>query len=196
MRGVCIAGGHYPAVDHFTVPDGSRREDSPERSFMYSLRVYVVPLEEEDGNHKYVFLMDPTCHHNKTTVPCKKGDLSIVNTHHKSRKRCICALYVGYVQNHTRGIYQGITLQRTSVSCVRHSYPYPELLYVLYARGHNTRGTGAAIIYLPGTYVSSVRPSPVAQYPGYAYSIFLPARNFCEFCKTFMFVPGTSVSSA
>ena len=108
--------------------DGYRREDSPERSFMYSLRIYVVPLKEEDGNHKYVCLVDPTCRNNKTTVPCKKGDLSNVNTHHKSRKPCICALYVGYVQNHTRGIYQGTTLQRTSVSCVRHSYPYPELL--------------------------------------------------------------------
>ena len=116
------------AVDHFTVPAGYRREGSRERSFMQSLGVYVVQLGEEDDKHKYFCLADPTCRINKTTVPCKKGDLSNVNTHHKSRKLCICALYVGYVQNHTRGIYQGTTLQRTSVSCVRHSYPYPELL--------------------------------------------------------------------
>ena len=39
---------------------------------------------------------------------------------------------------------------------VRHSYLCPELLEVLYARVHNTRGTGTAC--------------------------FVPARNVCEFC--------------
>ena len=39
------------AVDHFTVPDGYMREGSGERSFMYSLRVYVVPLQEVDDKH-------------------------------------------------------------------------------------------------------------------------------------------------
>ena len=48
------------AVDHFTVPDGYRREGSRERSFMYSLGVYVVPLEQENGKHKYLSLADPT----------------------------------------------------------------------------------------------------------------------------------------
>ena len=43
-----------------------------------------------------------------------------------------------------------------SASSVRHSYRYPEILEVLYARGHNTRGTDTAC--------------------------FVPARNFCEFC--------------
>ena len=38
------------AVDHVTVPDGYRREGSRERSFMYSVGVCVVPLEE-DAKH-------------------------------------------------------------------------------------------------------------------------------------------------
>ena len=74
-------------VDHFTVPDGYRREGSRERSFMQSLGVYVVQLGEEDDKHKYFCLADPTCRINKTTVPCKKGDRSKVNTHHKSKKK-------------------------------------------------------------------------------------------------------------
>ena len=32
----------------------------------------------------------------------------------------------------------------TSVSSVRHSYPYPELQSALYARATNTRGKGTA----------------------------------------------------
>ena len=67
----------------------------------------------------------------------------------------ISVLSVGYTQNHTRA---GITLQRTYVTSVGHSYPYPELLEVLYAGGTKTRGTGAACLYLPGTSASSARP--------------------------------------
>ena len=74
------------AVDDFTVPDGYWREGSRERPFMYSLGAYVVPLEEEDDKHKCFCLADPTCLKNKTTVPCKKGDRSNVNTHHRSKK--------------------------------------------------------------------------------------------------------------
>ena len=74
------------AVDHFTVPGDYRGEGSRERSFMYSLEVYIVPLEEEDDKHKCFCLADPTCLKNKTTVPCKKGDRSNVNTHHRSKK--------------------------------------------------------------------------------------------------------------
>ena len=91
-------------VDHFTVPDGYRREGSRERSFMQSLGVYVVQLGEEDDKHKYFCLADPTCRKNKATVPCKKGDRSKVNTYHKSKKDSICVLYVGYIQNHAQGI--------------------------------------------------------------------------------------------
>ena len=32
-------------------------------------------------------MADPSCRKNKTTVPCKKGDRSNVNTHHKSKHR-------------------------------------------------------------------------------------------------------------
>ena len=91
------------AVDHFTVPDGYKTEGSCERSFMYSLGDYVVALEEEDGEHKYFCLADATCRKNKTTVPCKKGDRSNVNTHRKGKILSICVLYVGYIQNHTPG---------------------------------------------------------------------------------------------
>ena len=71
---------------------------------------------------------------------------------------------------------------RTSVRFLGHSYPYPELLLVLYTPCHNTRGTGTAP--------------------------FVPARSFCEFCTpmpqcpellefcySFIPVPETSVSS-
>ena len=68
---------------------------------------------------------------------------------------------------------------------------YPELLEVLqdfHTRTrkfcescHNTRGTGTACSYLPGTSVSSVRPCH-------------NTRNFWKFCKTFIPVPGNSVS--
>ena len=86
------------AVDHFKVPDGCRRDGSRERSFMYLLGVCVVPLDE-DGNYRYFCLADPTCRKNKTTVPCKEGDRSNVNTHHESDKLSIYVLYVGYIQN-------------------------------------------------------------------------------------------------
>ena len=57
------------AADDFKVPDGDRREGSGERSFMYSLGVYVVPLAEEDHKHKYFCMADPSRGENKTTVP-------------------------------------------------------------------------------------------------------------------------------
>ena len=75
------------AVHDLKVPDGYRREGCRERSFMYSPGVYVVPLADEDHKHKYCCMADPSCGKNKTTVPCKKGDRSNVNTHHKSKHR-------------------------------------------------------------------------------------------------------------
>ena len=106
------------AVDHFTVPEGDRREGSRERMFMYWLGVYVVPSEEEDDKHKYFCQADLTCRKNKTTAPRKKGDRRNVNTHHMSKQLCICVVCLEYIQNHTRGIYPGITLQRTYVISV------------------------------------------------------------------------------
>lgn len=75
------------AVDDFTVPKGYRREGSRDRSYMYSLGVYVTPLDEEDEKHKYFCLASPTCRKNKAFVPCKKGDRSNVNTHLKSKHK-------------------------------------------------------------------------------------------------------------
>ena len=141
------------AVDDFTVPAGYRGEGSRERSFMSSLGVSVFPLEEEDDTHKHFCLADPTCRRNKATVPCKKGDRSNVNTHHKTKNiylLYICALYVGYIQNHTRGIYPGITLQKI--------YIYKFCM---------------AFVPVPGC-------TPAATIPG-VLGIFIPARNFGEF---------------
>ena len=49
------------AVDDFKVPDGYSREGCGERSFMYSLGVYVVPSAEEDHKPKYFCMADPSC---------------------------------------------------------------------------------------------------------------------------------------
>ena len=42
--------------DDLKMPDGYRRGGSGERSFVYSLGVYVVPLAEEDREHIQVLL--------------------------------------------------------------------------------------------------------------------------------------------
>ena len=73
-----------------------------------------------------------------------------------------------------------IPVPGTSVRPVGYSYTYPELMKVLYASDTNTRGRGTAILYLPGTYVSSV--CQCHKYPGDGYSFFTPARNFCTLC--------------
>ena len=98
----------------------------------------------------------------------------------------------------------GITLQRTSVTSVRHSYPYPELLELVYAGATKTRGAGTACLYLPGTSGSSVRPCHNTRK---FWKFFYPRTwNFCDFCKTratlpgvrvhsVLYLPGTSVSS-
>ena len=44
------------AGDDLKMPDGYRREGSGERSFMYLLGVYVVPLAEEDHERIQVLL--------------------------------------------------------------------------------------------------------------------------------------------
>ena len=89
---------------------------------------------------------------------------------------------VGYAQTIPGIFIQGITLQRTSVSSVGHSYPYPELLEVVYDIHTRTRnfwkfGTpvpqirGVRVYNIFLTYVSSVRPCH-------------NTRNFCEICNT------------
>ena len=49
---------------------------------------------------------------------------------------------VGYPQTIPGVDTPGITLQKTSVSSVGHSYPYPDHLQVLYASVTNTRCAG------------------------------------------------------
>ena len=68
-EGCVLPADIVQAVDDFKVPDGYGREGSRERSFMYSLGVYVVPLAEEDHKHKYFCMADPACRKNKTAVP-------------------------------------------------------------------------------------------------------------------------------
>ena len=103
---------------------------------------------------------------------------------------------VGYVQTVPGVFAPGITLQRTSVSSVGHSYPYPELVEILYGIHTCTRNfwkfcTPVAtipgvrlqhVLYPLGTSVSSVR-------------LCHNTRNFWKFCKTSVPVPGTSGSS-
>lgn len=69
------------AVDDFKVPSGYTRKGSPESSFMYSLGVYAEAVEGE--NHKYFCLASGACRRSKKVIPCKRGDRSNVNTHHK-----------------------------------------------------------------------------------------------------------------
>ena len=72
-------------------------------------------------------------------------------------------------------------LPGTSVSTVRRSYPRTFCEFCT-PRGTIPAAGVQPLLYLPGTSVSSVRPMP--QCPGYGYSTFVPARNFCEFCTT------------
>ena len=89
---------------------------------------------------------------------CKHGDRSNVNTHHESKTLYTCVLYIGYIQNHTWGIYPGITLQKTFSKLV--------ITYVVYFRIRNY----------------SMLCTPVATIPGVVYSIIILSRNLREFC--------------
>lgn len=70
------------AVDGFKMPDGYVRKGARHGSFMYSLGVYGEAVEGE--NHKYFCLASGTCRRSKKVIPCKRGDRSNVNTHHRS----------------------------------------------------------------------------------------------------------------
>ena len=145
-------------------------------------------------------------------MPQKQGDGSLQERRPRQRehppqeqKTFGLCLYVGYIRNHTRGFYPGITLQRTSVSSVR---PWRVRVQNCYARTRNfcmfcmtfipVPGTSVSylcttLIPVPGTSVSSVLPSH--KHPGCGYSIYIPARNFCEFCNTSVPISGTSATS-
>lgn len=70
------------AVGGFKAPDGYVRKGARDGSFMYSLGVYAEALEGD--NHKYFCLASGTCRRSKKMIPCKRGDRSNVNTHHRS----------------------------------------------------------------------------------------------------------------
>ena len=88
--------------------------------------------------------------------------------------------YVGYLQDHTRGVHPGIILRRTFIGSVRHSYPYPELLWfcVTFTHtrtrnfskfckiSHNTRGTGTTS-HTRTRPLSRVNTRKIGQIPGY-----------------------------
>ena len=73
---------------------------------------------------------------------------------------------VGYAQTIPGVDTPGISLQKTSVSSVGHSYPYPELLDVLYDSYTHTRNFCEFC-------------TPVPQIPGVRVYHF---DNSCEFC--------------
>ena len=84
-----------------------------------------------------------------------------------------------------------IPVQRTSASSVRHSYPYPELVWVLYAPCHNTRGTGTTFLVRTRNFCEFCTPVP--QYPELLWVLqhfHTRTRNFCKFCKTPIPLPG------
>lgn len=70
------------AVDSFKVPDGYVRKGARDGSFMYSLGVYAEAVEGE--SHKYFCLASGACRRSRKVIPCKRGDRSNVNTHHRS----------------------------------------------------------------------------------------------------------------
>ena len=88
-----------------------------------------------------------------------------------------------------------IPVQRTSLSYVRHSYPYPELPYDLYARATIPRVRGQH--FIPARIFRKFC-TPVPQYPGLLEVLedfHTRTRNFCEFCMTFITASRTCVSS-
>ena len=93
--------------------------------------------------------------------------------------------FVGYAQTIPGVFTPGITLQRTSVSSVGYSYPYPDLLGVLYVIDVHTRTRNFWKFCTPEPQIPGVRVyhfynvcefcTPVPQYN---------TRNFCEFRNT------------
>lgn len=71
------------AVDDFVVPNGYRREGARESSFMYSLGVYVEPIDSKSKACKYFCLASAPCRSKKQVVPCTGRDRANVNKHLK-----------------------------------------------------------------------------------------------------------------
>ena len=54
---------------------------------MYSLGVYVKPVDPNDGGHKYFCMVSSSCRTKKTVLPSKNDDRSNVNSHHKKHHK-------------------------------------------------------------------------------------------------------------
>ena len=63
------------AVDKFTPPTGFVRKGSRDKSYMYSVGVYVEHTEFGSGNNKYHCLANSHCRRTSKVIPCKRGDL-------------------------------------------------------------------------------------------------------------------------
>ena len=80
------------------------------------------------------------------------------------------------------------------MTSVGHSYPYPELLEVLYAGATKTRGTGTACLYLPRNFWKFCTPVP--QYPELLQVLqdfHTRTWNFWMFCASLAIIPGVRV---
>ena len=83
----------------------------------------------------------------------------------------------------------------TCASFVRLSYPYPKPLGNVVFCGVDTESYPG---YFPGYYPTKnfcKFCTPMPQYRGYRYIIFIPIRNFGELCNTSVPVPGTPANS-
>lgn len=78
-------------VDEFVAPKGYQRSGSRESLFMYSLGVYLKPIDVDNPVHKYYCLASPECRDKKHAILCKEGDRSNVNSQHK-KKHNLCGM--------------------------------------------------------------------------------------------------------
>ena len=84
-----------------------------------------------------------------------------------------------------------IPVPGTSVSSVRHSYPYPELLEILYARGHNTLGT------VNRNFCEFCKPElQYTELLEVLYDIRTRTQNFWKFCNILIPLLGNPVTPA
>ena len=81
--GVCeLPAETIKAVDKFPLPAGFRREGTREASFIYSIGVYIEPIDEKTASCKYVGSANASCREQKTGIPCEGRDRANVNMSH------------------------------------------------------------------------------------------------------------------
>ena len=78
-------------VVEFVAAKGYQRSGSRESLFMYSLGVYLKPIDVDNPVHKYYCLASPECRDKKHAILCKEGDRSNVNSQHK-KKHNLCGM--------------------------------------------------------------------------------------------------------